>query len=139
MTSIRSIALFSLTGNFQLLFLFNITYLKVTVNYISSSRAPKISVDGPLMMQPAALDNYGGDACSLLCLPVSPPVLVIANRTGNVHHAVLLPRQFSDGDGSEDSEDDDIKSRIPDDLEVLLVLIPTFQLYDDICIFFYSH
>lgn len=68
-------------------------------------------------MQPAALDNYGGDACSLLCLPVTPPVLVIANRTGNIHHAVLLPHEA--GDDSEDDDDDlGDKRRIPDDIEV---------------------
>lgn len=64
-------------------------------------------------MQPATLDNYGGDACSLLCLPVSPPVLVIANRTGNIHHAVLLPRAATD-----DSDDSDVNPNIADDLEV---------------------
>lgn len=84
-----------------------------------SSRAPQITVNGPLMMQPAALDNYGGDACSLLCLPVSPPVLVIANRTGNIHHAVLLPRE-SNGDEDEDSDDSEDKPRIQDDLESLI-------------------
>lgn len=78
-----------------------------------SSRAPKISVIGPLLMQPAALDNYGGDACSLLCLPVSPPVLVIANRTGNIHHAILLPRATI-----EDGDDSDHNPNIADDLEV---------------------
>lgn len=69
-------------------------------------------------MQPAALDNYGGDACSLLCLPVSPSVLVIANRTGNIHHAVLLPRATSD-----DSDDDDVNPSIADDLEVWFVCL----------------
>ena len=67
-------------------------------------------------MQPAALDNYGSDACSLLCLPVSPPVLVIANRTGNIHHAVLLPRATT-----EDSDDYDGNSN--DDLEVTFILV----------------
>lgn len=68
------------------------------------------------MMQPASLDNYGGDACSILCLPVSPPVLVIANSTGNVHHAILLPR------GNLDDSDSEGKPDIPDDLEVGLIL-----------------
>lgn len=64
-------------------------------------------------MQPAALDNYGDDACSLLCLPVLPPVLVIANRTGNIHHAILLPRAATD-----DDDDSDQNANIADDLEV---------------------
>ena len=68
------------------------------------------------MMQPAALDNYGGDACSLLCLPVSPPVLVIANRTGNIHHAILLPRATTD-----DCDDSDHDPNIADDLEVFIM------------------
>ena len=64
-------------------------------------------------MLPAALDNYGSDACSILCLPVSPPVLVIANRTGNIHHAVLLPKGTAD-----DSDDSDGNTNLADDLEV---------------------
>jgi len=67
-------------------------------------------------MQPAALDNYGGDACSLLCLPVSPPVLVIANRTGNIHHAILLPRATID-----EGDDSDHNPNIADDLEVCIM------------------
>ena len=72
------------------------------------------------MMQPAALDNYGGDACSILCLPVSPPVLVIANRTGNIHHAILLPREMNGDDDDEECDDFDDKRRIQEDLESLI-------------------
>lgn len=87
--------------------------LKIYVLSTYSSRAPKISVIGPLLMQPAALDNYEGDACSLLCLPVLPPVLVIANRAGNILHSVLLPRATSD-----DSDDSYANPHIADDIEV---------------------
>ncbi len=111
-------ARFSPTGNgcfqkFSTLERKNLLQLVILNN---SSKAPKISVIGPLLMQPAALDNYGGDACSLLCLPVSPPVLVIADRTGNIHHAVLLPRAATD-----DSDDSDANPNIADDLEVVYV------------------
>lgn len=64
-------------------------------------------------MQPAAMDNYEGDACSILCLPVLPPVLVIANRTGSILHAVLLLRPTTD-----DSYDSDTNPNENDDLEV---------------------
>ena len=82
-----------------------------------SSRAPKIRVAGPMIMQPAALDNYSGDACSLLCMPVSPPVLVIANRNGNIHHAVVLPRDITGADSADESDDQDDKRS---DIEVLI-------------------
>ena len=66
-------------------------------------------------MWPPADDNYGSDACSLLCLPVSPPVLVIAHQQGIVHHAILLPRSVE----LEDNEDEKRKLTLPDDLHVI--------------------
>ncbi|XP_032830353.2 nuclear pore complex protein Nup88 isoform X1 [Petromyzon marinus] len=53
---------------------------------------------GPLPMHPAAEDNYGYGACSLLCLRNSPSVLVIATETGTVYHCLLLEEaQTEDG------------------------------------------
>lgn len=55
---------------------------------------------GPLTMLPQAEDNYGSDACSLIVLDSSPPMLAIATPTGYIYHCfafadkqTLLPRQ----------------------------------------------
>lgn len=53
---------------------------------------------GPLPMIPAAEDNYGYDACALLCLPCVPSILVIATETGTLYHCILLERD-EDEDG----------------------------------------
>ncbi|XP_076157780.1 nucleoporin 88-like [Alosa pseudoharengus] len=45
---------------------------------------------GPLPMIPAAEDNYGYDACALLCLPSVPGILVIATETGTLYHCIVL-------------------------------------------------
>ena len=74
-------------------------------------------------MLPAAEDNYGADACSLLCLAVSPAVLVIANQQGNIHHAVVLPRE---SDLDERGDEPLGKSHLADDLEVCALIIATY-------------
>ncbi len=51
---------------------------------------------GPLMMCPPADDNYGLDACSIVCLNITPPVVVIATCEGKLHHCVIM--QSEDGD-----------------------------------------
>ena len=53
-------------------------------------------------MHPAAEDNYGTDACNILCLETRPPVLVIATSEGKLHHCLLL-NQPLDEDGNEDN------------------------------------
>lgn len=52
---------------------------------------------GPLPMYPAAEDNYGYDACAILCLPCVPSILVIATETGTLYHCAVL--------GSEEEEE----------------------------------
>lgn len=52
---------------------------------------------GPLPMHPAAEDNYGYDACAVLCLPCIPNILVIATESGVLYHCVVL-------DAEEDEE-----------------------------------
>ncbi|OXB64754.1 hypothetical protein ASZ78_016281 [Callipepla squamata] len=52
---------------------------------------------GPLPMHPAAEDNYGYDACAVLCLPCVPNILVIATESGVLYHCVVL-------DAEEDEE-----------------------------------
>lgn len=55
---------------------------------------------GPLTMLPQAEDNYGSDACSLIVLETSPPLLAIATPNGYIYHCFafrddqgLLPKQ----------------------------------------------
>ncbi|KAB7495709.1 Nuclear pore complex protein Nup88 [Armadillidium nasatum] len=45
---------------------------------------------GPLSFLPSSFDNYGIDFCSLLVLPSSPIVLVIANTNGLLHHCIVM-------------------------------------------------
>ncbi|XP_068124595.1 nuclear pore complex protein Nup88 isoform X2 [Hyperolius riggenbachi] len=52
---------------------------------------------GPLPMHPAADDNYGYDACAVLCLPCIPNILVIATESGLLYHCMVL-------EGEEDDE-----------------------------------
>jgi len=45
---------------------------------------------GPLRMYPAAEDNYGMEACSILCLDTRPQILVVATCEGKLHHCIVL-------------------------------------------------
>ncbi|XP_013871343.1 nucleoporin 88 [Austrofundulus limnaeus] len=55
---------------------------------------------GPLPMYPAAEDNYGYDACSILCLPCVPSILVIATQTGTLYHCVVLESEEEEDAGA---------------------------------------
>ncbi|XP_015736142.1 nuclear pore complex protein Nup88 [Coturnix japonica] len=59
---------------------------------------------GPLPMHPAAEDNYGYDACAVLCLPCIPNILVIATESGVLYHCVVLDAE-EDEEQSEKSWD----------------------------------
>uniref|UniRef100_A0A8D0GZ89 Nucleoporin 88 n=1 Tax=Sphenodon punctatus TaxID=8508 RepID=A0A8D0GZ89_SPHPU len=60
---------------------------------------------GPLPMHPAAEDNYGYDACAILCLPCIPNILVIATESGMLYHCVVLEGEEDDEQTSEKSWD----------------------------------
>ena len=47
-------------------------------------------------MHPAAEDNYGYDACAILCLPCVPNILVIATESGMLYHCVVLEGEEKD-------------------------------------------
>lgn len=47
-------------------------------------------------MHPAAEDNYGYDACAVLCLPCVPNILVIATESGMLYHCVVLDAEEDD-------------------------------------------
>ncbi|NXH11968.1 NUP88 protein, partial [Bucco capensis] len=59
---------------------------------------------GPLPMYPAAEDNYGYDACAVLCLPCVPNILVISTESGMLYHCVVLDAE-EDEEQSEKSWD----------------------------------
>ncbi|KAM7412691.1 hypothetical protein PAMA_020189 [Pampus argenteus] len=63
------------------------TYLTYTSQFNGLSLSKPV---GPLPMYPAAEDNYGYDACAILCLPCVPSILVIATETGTLYHCVVL-------------------------------------------------
>ena len=44
-------------------------------------------------MYPAADDNYGLDACSLICLHCQPPVLVMATGSRKIYHCIALENE----------------------------------------------
>lgn len=54
---------------------------------------------GPLPMYPAAEDNYGYDACAVLCLPCVPNILVIATEAGILYHCVVLEAEEEEDGG----------------------------------------
>lgn len=64
-------------------------------NGVSASRPV-----GPLPMYPAAEDNYGYDACAILCLPCVPSILVIATEAGTLYHCVVLEADDEDESGA---------------------------------------
>ncbi|XP_023579183.1 nuclear pore complex protein Nup88 [Octodon degus] len=60
---------------------------------------------GPLPMHPAAEDNYGYDACAILCLPCVPNILVITTESGMLYHCVVLEGEEDDDHTPEKSWD----------------------------------
>ena len=71
---------------------------------LNQNQKPKLM--GPLSMYPESDDNYGTDACSILCLHPkisSPPILIIATNHGILYHCIVL--QKLDGDEHEDCHD----------------------------------
>eukprot|EP00062_Callorhinchus_milii_P024651 gi/632984787/ref/XP_007909318.1/ PREDICTED: nuclear pore complex protein Nup88 [Callorhinchus milii] len=60
----------------------------ISLTHISTGSIGKLL--GPLPMHPAAEDNYGYDACAVLCLPCVPNILIIATESGMLYHCVVL-------------------------------------------------
>ncbi|GFO29652.1 nuclear pore complex protein nup88 [Plakobranchus ocellatus] len=65
-------------------------------SHLSDINPAKLPVQGPLAMYPPADDNYGNDACSILCLPTPIPVVVVSTCEGRLHHCVQLPSSDED-------------------------------------------
>uniref|UniRef100_A0A1A8ERQ1 Nucleoporin 88 n=2 Tax=Nothobranchius korthausae TaxID=1143690 RepID=A0A1A8ERQ1_9TELE len=71
------------------------------VSYASQTNGLSVSKPaGPLPMYPAAEDNYGYDACAILCLQCAPSILVIATETGTLYHCVVLESEEEDEAGA---------------------------------------
>ena len=51
-------------------------------------------------MYPPADDNYGVDACSVLVLQSSPPLLVVGTSAGTLYHCLLLSPEDEGGEGT---------------------------------------
>ncbi|XP_002731784.1 nucleoporin 88-like [Saccoglossus kowalevskii] len=76
------------------------------------------AVQGPLSMYPPAEDNYGLDACNIICLHSNPPVLVIATSTGNLYHCIVLSKSDEDDDTGSQSWRDDLDFKRGSDLSL---------------------
>lgn len=71
------------------------------VSYTSQANGMSLSKPvGPLPMYPAAEDNYGYDACAILCLPCAPSILVIATETGTLYHCVVMESEEEEETGA---------------------------------------
>lgn len=71
------------------------------VSYTSQANGVRVSKPiGPLPMYPAAEDNYGYDACAVLCLPCVPSILIIATETGTLYHCVVLESEEEEETGA---------------------------------------
>ncbi|XP_033123496.1 nucleoporin 88-like [Anneissia japonica] len=65
-------------------------------NSLKDKRYVDTRLQGPLAMYPPAEDNYGLDACALLCLPCKPHVLVVGTSSGHLHHCLVLTTEEDD-------------------------------------------
>ena len=65
----------------------------------------KAVVRGPLTVYPPADDNYGVDACSVLVLQTSPPLLVVGTSAGTLYHCLLLSPEDECPQGSDSIRD----------------------------------
>ena len=61
----------------------------------------KPEVQGPLSMYPPAEDNYGTDACAIMCVPASPALLIIVTLDGRIYHCVVLTSDNNAADTTE--------------------------------------
>ncbi|XP_072044690.1 nucleoporin 88-like [Amphiura filiformis] len=92
---------------------------------LTDSRYFHTKLQGPLTMQPAAEDNYGMDACSLLCLHSNPPVLVVATSSSALHHCVVLSSE-------ERSETEDVTSDSQLSVASMADYGPTLCVYESV-------
>lgn len=44
-----------------------------------------------MSIQPLEYPNYGKNACAIISIQSTPPIICIANTNGTIYHALLLP------------------------------------------------
>ncbi|XP_053635741.2 nucleoporin 88 [Cherax quadricarinatus] len=93
------------------------------ITNLSTTRPALHRLFGPLSMIPACDDNYGLDSCSLLVLQSSPPVLVIATTTGQLHHCIVIDSDVNE-DESLSSIATSVKLHVYETVELELSLLP---------------
>ncbi|GIY22041.1 nuclear pore complex protein Nup88 [Caerostris extrusa] len=102
-----------------------------------SSPPPPAKLIGPLTMHPPSEDNYGSDACYILCLHTVPTCIVIATSSGIMHHCIVLenlnqPPSEKHGDSSWDlqtpSDDTSVALYVFESVEIPLTVMD--DLYD---------
>ncbi len=113
--------IYVLKGNGDVL----LVYSSLKYSYVSKC------VLGPLTMRPPAEDNYGVDACNIICLDCVPPLIVIATTSGVLHHCIAL-------DNEDESNSD--RSLLPqptlyvyESIELSLSLTSSIDSQDIIC------
>ncbi|XP_027196311.2 DNA polymerase delta interacting protein 2 isoform X1 [Dermatophagoides pteronyssinus] len=57
----------------------------------------------PLKMLPAAEDNYGSEACSILCLDCVPPIIIIGTCSGLLYHCLAIENDLNNNDDNCDN------------------------------------
>ena len=57
----------------------------------------------PLKMLPAAEDNYGSEACSILCLDCVPPIIIIGTCSGLLYHCLAIENDLNNDDDNCDN------------------------------------
>ncbi|XP_055946234.1 nucleoporin 88-like [Argiope bruennichi] len=81
---------------------------------------------GPLPMFPPSDDNYGYDACYILCLHTVPTCLVIATATGVIYHCIVL--ENSAPSWKEKQDETSWEYTNPDDNDVSLYVFESVEL-----------
>lgn len=71
-------------------------------------------------MYPAADDNYGLDACSLLCLHSQPPVIAMATGSGKIYHCIAL-------ESEESYNPEEVGPLVPASLQACKILMDIIQ------------
>ncbi|GFQ66334.1 nuclear pore complex protein Nup88 [Trichonephila clavata] len=94
---------------------------------IKDRSQPAAKVIGPLAMYPASEDNYGYDACYILCLHTVPTCLVVATATGIIYHCIVLENSNSSSKEKLDDTSWGLDSTT-DDSEIALYVFESVEL-----------
>uniref|UniRef100_A0A2L2Y686 Nuclear pore complex protein Nup88 n=1 Tax=Parasteatoda tepidariorum TaxID=114398 RepID=A0A2L2Y686_PARTP len=105
----------------------DIYVVKAPMKKEKSQALPKVM--GPLTMYPQSEDNYGYDACYILCLHTTPPCIILATSSGIMYHCLVLEtlklnneNKFDAWDFENSSESCDISLYVFESVELPLTL-----------------